>query len=182
MRTDSLISGEKRRRLFGLIVLAPTRSLGVRELARELNVSPAFVSGYFKALARKGLLTRDGKPDFSSPLLRGLKLLYNIELLWPLANAISKNRLVLGIGVYGSWAFGTNTGESDLDLWVKAKRPLSLAETAKLKLEADGFSSSDVSFLILEREKLQSLKKASPPFYYALANSFLLSGEPLDIV
>jgi len=88
-----------------------------------------------------------------------------------------------GIGIYGSWARGTNTRESDLDLWI-------LVDTYSrdLEFQVAGFQHElahvlgyEVHTLILTKEKVRDLSRKDAPFYEEFRRDYVvIRGEGID--
>jgi len=87
----------------------------------------------------------------------------------------------LGVGVYGSWASGTNKEDSDIDVWVKIKERIGEEVVAGISKQLNKKMKSKVELLILDPEKIEVLKKEDPIFYYSLVfGSIVLHGEALE--
>ncbi len=90
----------------------------VNQVSIETGVTKGLVSRYLKYVHGVGLLTKSKQSyqlkDCANT--RAIKLLLNL-------NKINIESLdtdwITGIGIFGSWAQGTNTNESDLDVWIK---------------------------------------------------------------
>ena len=88
---------------------------------------------------------------------------------------------VKGLGLYGSWARGTNHQESDLDLWIRADSLPFESDLARLQKDLSRQVESEVNLLVLTPEKLERLKREDKPFYNSLVmSSVTLKGEPLE--
>jgi len=88
---------------------------------------------------------------------------------------------LLGAGVYGSWANGTNKEDSDVDVWVKIKERVGEELVAGVSRQLNKKMKSKVELLILDPEKIEVLKKEDPIFYYSLVfGSIVLHGEALE--
>ncbi len=94
-----------------------------REVARQLGISSGSANRALNELFSSGVVTRrrEGKMyfyslDFSNAAITEFKKIINLLLIEPLIAKLKKvsNRIVL----YGSCAQGTDTSESDLDLFV----------------------------------------------------------------
>ena len=108
------------------------------------------------------------------------KRLINITLL---EASLSFPDWARGIGIYGSWARGTNTIESDLDLWIIVKNyhPDLEFTIAEFEHNLSNTLECEVHSLILTKEKLKNISKEDPPFYSRLMNDTItLMGENLD--
>lgn len=97
-----------------------------RELARRLGISYGSANRALNELYSTGAVTRrrEGKMyfyliDSSTAAVMEFKKMINLMLVEPLVEELKKmsNRIVL----YGSCALGTDTSESDLDLFVVSK-------------------------------------------------------------
>jgi predicted nucleotidyltransferase len=94
-----------------------------REVARKLGISYGSANRALNELFSSGVVSRrrEGKMyfysiDFSNAVLTEFKKMVNLLLIEPLVEELKRmtNRVVL----YGSCAFGTDTSESDLDLFI----------------------------------------------------------------
>jgi predicted nucleotidyltransferase len=172
MRTN--ISSKKRKKLMELILGNPERVPGVREAAKECGLSPALVSVFISELAGEGFIKR-GKLDLGNPELRALRVLFNVEKVAPAYEAIRKEFGATGMGIYGSWASGTNTVASDLDIWVRVKDEKKRVE---IRERLQGLIKGvRVEAVLLTEGKIAEMKEKNPVFYSALFYSFLIGGE-----
>jgi predicted nucleotidyltransferase len=86
-----------------------------------------------------------------------------------------------GLGLYGSWARGTNHQESDLDIWIRADSLPPESVLARLQRDLSHQADSEVNLLVLTPEKLERLKIDDAPFYNSLVmSSVTLIGGPLE--
>jgi predicted nucleotidyltransferase len=178
MRT--LISSKKRKNLLRLLLDDPEERMGIRAAARACHLSPASVSVFVASLEKEGMFRR-GRPDVENPELRALKTLFNIEKVAPLFTLVKRKFDAKGMGVYGSWAKGTNTSASDLDLWImldKEPTPSKTAEIRQCLREATG--TVDISIVFLTKQKLDVLRKKDSVFYSMLFHSYYIGGEKID--
>ncbi len=81
------------------------------------------------------------------------------------------------MGLYGSWARGTNHQESDLDVWIRADSLPPESMLARLQRDLSQQADSEVNLLVLTPEKLERLKKEDKPFY----NSLVLNSVTLKV-
>jgi len=168
-------------RAIDFILSNPTREIRVRELARQLKVSPAHISKTLKILRKRDVL-KDGKVDMSNPYVKALKIFLNIKKLAE-KNVPDKLKSlgVAGAGVYGSWASGTNYEDSDLDIWVKAGKHPGEVRVASLLADLRKSVGSNVQILVLTPERLARLRKEDPIFYFSLVyGSMLIYGEAIE--
>ncbi len=152
----------------------------VNNVSNGTGVTKGLVSRYLRFLHEAGLLTKSGKSY--APLdcahTRAVKLLINL-------NKISMKKLDLkwatGIGIFGSWAQGTNSYESDLDIWVKVDMYPTEYQLAHLQGDIHEMTGVEVNMLVLTPEKLRSIRESDPPFYNSLLRtSVVLRGASID--
>jgi len=172
---------KEKERTIDFILSNPTREIRVRELARQLRVSPAHVSKTLKALRKHNVL-KDGKVDLSNPYVKALKIFFNIKKLAE-KNIPDKLRLlgIAGAGIYGSWASGTNHEDSDLDIWIKVDKHPGEVRVASISVDLRKTVGSNVQILVLTPERLARLRKEDPLFYFSLVyGSMLIYGEAIE--
>jgi predicted nucleotidyltransferase len=177
---SELLSSEERIRL--LRYALTTSPFTVTEAAREAGVNKGLASRYLALLVGEGYLERDGRDFFwiDNPKTRSLKAFLNVEAL---EKQFDLPDWAIGIGLYGSWATGTNTSESDLDLWLLVEEisPETDLEVARLERDLSAAIGSEVTILVLTREKLSVLREEDPPFYISLMRETkTLAGERLE--
>ena len=153
---------------------------GVTEISKETGVSKGLVSRFLDYLNNNGLLERHERKysPKNSAKTKEIKVLLNLD-------KISLNQRNLdwadAIGIYGSWASGTNTMESDFDVWVKVEKYPPEKNISKLNKDLRNMTETEVNMLILTPEKLETLNKTDKPFYNSLLrNSIILKGESLE--
>jgi|GEM_PF-198603 len=164
---------EERIRILRHISLRQSATVGAVALAA--GVSKGLASSYLNMLVSEGLLRRENRTfqRGDTPLWPAIKRLMNLDLL--------KDTIVLpewarGIGIYGSWAGGTNTTESDLDLWVlvDTASPDTEIRAAELEGTIATHTHCEVNILILDR--VRHLREHDRPFYTALITGHLTLG------
>ena len=177
---SELLSSEERIRL--LRYALTTSPFTVTEAAREAGVNKGLASRYLAILVEEGYLERDGR-DFSvidGAKTRSLKAFLNVAAL---EERVSLPEWAIGIGLYGSWSTGTNTSESDLDLWLLVEEicPDTELEAARLERDLSAAIGCEVAILLLTRDKLASLREEDLPFYISLMREMkTLAGESLE--
>ncbi len=179
METQKLLSTPERARMLEHLLANPGEKLQVRSIAKKLGISPATVSKYLWILRKKRIV--DGTVDIRRPLARALKILLNIEKL---DNAAEKLKTIprgtKGIGVYGSWANGMNTENSDIDIWLLSDSPMAEIELARMQAHLKNSLKAECSILAVTPHKLAQMKEKDPVMYYSLVNSFVLWGAGID--
>lgn len=157
-----------------------SRTITVTEISKDTGVSKGLVSRYLNEMKEEGLLERKGRNYYqiNQPITRAIKVFLNLNILrW---NEITAE-WIESAALYGSWASGTNTEESDVDIWIKTGENPSEDELNLLYKNLKIQTASEVNILILTPEKLESIKKTDPPFYHSLQrNSLLLEGELIE--
>ena len=109
---------------------------------------------------------------------KATRLLLNVEKMDLFALSLGSSR---GLGLYGSWARGTNHLDSDLDVWIRADSLHSESELARLQRDFGLQAETEVNLLVLTPEKLERLTRDYIPFYNSLIyNSMTLRGEPIE--
>jgi len=104
-------------------VLHPGQSFYEREIARKADLSPSSTHHVLVRLYRAGAINRkqNGRMYFYSidktnPYLKEFKVLANLLLLELLVERLK--RLSHKIVLFGSWAEGSDTEDSDIDLFI----------------------------------------------------------------
>jgi predicted nucleotidyltransferase len=156
------------------------KNFTVNQVSRETGVTKGLVSRYLRYLHETGLVSKTGKLYSPSDCAhtRAIKLLINL-------NRISMDKLNLewatGIGLFGSWAQGTNSSESDLDIWVRVDMYPTEYQLAYLQGDMREMTHAEVNLLVLTPEKLLSIQESDLPFYNSLLRtSVILSGDLID--
>jgi predicted nucleotidyltransferase len=127
-----------------------------------------------------GLLQKEGREysPHDSAHSRAIKLLLNLQRIDLSALSLGSAR---GLGLYGSWARGTNHQDSDLDVWIRADSLPPESELARLQRDLGLQADTEVNLLVLTPEKLEGLKREDPPFYNSLVyHSVILLGDPIE--
>lgn len=165
-----------------LTFILERENVGVEETAKLLGRSKGFVSQFFSLLEEEGILKKVGRKYrvLESPKVKALKILLNIARI---ADILEKNRKnwMLSVGVYGSFARGENTEDSDLDIWIVVDSYPNEREVARVEKEISKETGKQTHLLILTREKIERLRKEDPVFYCELVNSFVIWGEGIEL-
>jgi len=151
----------------------------VSETARKLNLSKGLVSKYFDILVNEKMLKKKENIFLiaNNSKTKAMKIMLNVLSI---PQIFSKYKFVKAVGLYGSSAKGTNTKESDIDLWIKIEKTKD-EEIAKLNSELSN-KIEGVALLVLTDEKIKELKKSDLTFYHSLYfGSIILYGEENEI-
>jgi len=182
METEKVLGTKERVKVLEFILDNPSKKASVRGLSKTLGLSPSHLSKTIRILEKNSIL-KGNRINLENPLVRNLKTMFNLKKLLEM-KVVEKSRLVIkdmkGIGVYGSWASGTNTEDSDIDLWIKSRRVIEEKSLAKIHTFIITKTGSEVSILSLWPGKIEELKK-DKTFYYSLHfGSIILWGENID--
>ncbi|MBI5036717.1 nucleotidyltransferase domain-containing protein [Candidatus Micrarchaeota archaeon] len=175
----NLTATEERRRLLRAAI-GKKENIRVGQLAKDAKTSKGLASAYVKELQRAKIIVK-GKAGFNLNdcfLTRQVKRLENISRI----DAAELKKLnPKTIILYGSWAEGTNTRESDVDLCVVSSKPIPESKIATVSGEMSRKIGAEVHILLMDEAKKASLKNNSTGFYYNLAyKSILLEGERFE--
>jgi predicted nucleotidyltransferase len=150
----------------------------VQQIAGKTGISKGLASQYLALLEREGLLARKNDRTYRvilSARTAAIKRILNIDRILVF---FKKPAWARGTGMYGSWAEGTNTEESDLDLWIFVKESPAGTAVAETERTVSRALSVEVHLLVLSREKIESMKKSDEPFYRLFSRqSVTLEGE-----
>jgi len=113
-------------KVLSLLVKFSDQEFYEREVARKLGISAGSANRALNELYSDGAITRKRKGkmyfysiDSSNAIITKFKKIVNLMLIEPLVEELKKisSRILL----YGSCALGTDTSESDLDLFIVSK-------------------------------------------------------------
>ena len=175
-----LFKTEERIRI--LRYVAGQRQVTTTAVAGASGTSKPLVSRYLRLLVKGGFCTQRGRAYTWNENARSLavKRLLNFDLL---AAAVPLPEWSRGIGIYGSYAEGTNTADSDLDLWVLVDEytPDLEIPAARVEKDASAAAGTEANLLILTPERLSDLRETDQPFYTSLIRSSVtLEGASID--
>lgn len=114
-------------KVLNYLLAHPGRHFHEREIARKTGISYGSANGVLNKLHKDGILQQRGEGrmryysiDTSKTFIKELKILNNLLLLEPLAEKLKAHahKVVL----FGSWASGTDTDESDIDLFITTSK------------------------------------------------------------
>lgn len=173
---SEIFSSKKRIQILDYILYQET--VTVSSVVKGLSLSKGFVSEYLSLLHQNNILLKNkGYHPSNNPLTTVIKIILNVNKI---QLSKIKKPYMIGIGLYGSWANGTNTMKSDLDIWIKTEKYPDEKELASLSKILREMTNSDIQLLVITPQKLEQIKKDTP-FYSSLRyNSRLLWGESID--
>jgi len=157
----------------------------VRELARALKLGVGTVSESLRELHEAGLVNREerGKiviyrAEMKSPLLRELKVCFNLMELNSLMLRLSESGAVSRMILFGSCAKGEDILESDIDLLIETNNPH--AVSALLESAQEGLER-ELSPIILSPEEFMALKRKDRPLYERIMDGKVLFEENIGV-
>lgn len=150
-----------------LAALAEQES-SLRELAERVNCSPAKIHQAISLFKRDGLVTTKRLknrllilPDRKNPLYRRVKALINISKIINAKGYAPLKKIGL-LGVYGSYAQGTDDKESDIDLLIVTdKKEMELRDAIRILEKELG---KKINPLVKTRKQLGELEKEDKEF------------------
>ena len=179
---SSLFSTKEREKVLAYVLDNPSKAHRVRDVAKKLSVSVGSISGYFAFLKEQKILKRKGNDfyvNLDSPLTKTVKQMLNVVNLD--VSPLKKIPACTGIGVYGSWAKGTNNENSDIDMWVRVERKPGEEVIAKVSRQMREKMERDVQILVIDPAKNKTLRETDPIFYYSMVyGSVVLYGKSLQ--
>ena len=120
----------------------PNQEFNVREISRILEIAPATASSQLRLLAEKSILKERKernfqlyRADIESENYRDIKLYYNIRKIRSsgLINEINKFYLKPTIVLFGSFLYGLDNEESDIDIVIISEKIKSLSNKEKFE-------------------------------------------------
>jgi len=150
----------------------------MREIAKEAKVSPAQVHKYLRILEKAGVAK--GTVLLENPNVHAIRLAQNLEGLEK-AGLVGMLRKkipgVRGVGIFGSWARGTNLEKSDIDVWVRVGKEPEVLKAAEVRKELEKKLGAGVDLVFLDEKRLKGHMEKNPVFYFSLHYSIVLWGK-----
>lgn len=180
MNISKLLSTEKKLSILNHIIFKIQPFL-ISNIGRELNISDGYISKYFNSLTQENILAKSVKGFVvqENRIVEILKILLNLISID--TKIFKKYSFIKSVGLYGSMVKGKNTELSDIDMWILITNT---EETKLAKLTQELKKKySKINPLLLTPQKIQTLKKEDPVFYYSLYfGSIIIWGEGLEHV
>ncbi|MCK4399468.1 winged helix-turn-helix transcriptional regulator [Candidatus Bathyarchaeota archaeon] len=179
MNISMVFSTEQRVKILKHVIFE-TGTISVNEVSRETGTSKGLVSKYLNHLAEEGILIKcnNAYQVAQSPGTKAARILLSLNSID--TRNFKNHPVVRSAGLYGSAVKGTNTRESDVDMWIlhTSASPEQLSKVTKTLA-----SHGNVRPLYLTTEKIKNMEEDDPIFYYSLMfGSVTLYGEPLDAI
>ena len=159
----------------------PRNSYYVRELSKLLSISTGSASAQLRNLQEAGLISSEQKgrtllfrAAISHPVVREAKVFATLMELSPLNS--SEKSPVLRMILFGSCAFGEDSEESDIDLYIETTdRPV----VKTLLARTESGISRKISPIIVSPEEAIQLRIRDRPLFERISAGKILVGEPL---
>ena len=164
METHILFSTRERAKILREAVYS-IKPLTVAKLAKKLQLSKSVVSKFLGMLTKEKIVRRKGAGYVvvESPQTVAVRLLFNISSF---DRALFSYPFVKAVGIYGSWAKGRNTVDSDIDMWIKVGRA-GTADLAALQHRLMKIFPK-IKILFIDEEKVEHIKVKNPLFFHSL--------------
>ena len=179
MNIQKMFSTNERIKILNYIMEDPTETYRVNDVSRKLKLSKGIVSGYFNLLLKQNILKKKGNIFLVNlnPLSRTIKILLNLNEIdiKPVLKLKPK-----AVGLYGSWAQGTNNKESDIDLWIRFDKTIKQEKIAEAQGKMRDKLKYEVNILCLDPERLEKIKRDKLFFHSLVFGSIILYGEGLE--
>jgi len=179
---SKIFSTKQREMILDHMLNNPSTGYRVRELSKNFAVSVGSVSQFLSILKENRILIRKRDVfyvDTKNALTKALKIILNVGNIE--FAVLKKVPGLLGVGLYGSWANGTNKEDSDIDIWLKIKERIGEEVVAGVSRQLNNKMNRKVQLLVLDPDKIELLKKEDPIFFYSLVfGSVVLYGEVLE--
>jgi len=157
--------------------LKTNKEIHVKELARQLKVSPQTANYYLKFYKKEGILKERRKGNLllyslmDNSLTRQLKIVYILDILFDFSKNFCKENNITSLVLYGSHASGTYDENSDIDLLV-------ISQNKKLKLEEikrlEKRLKKEVKIEVFSLGEWRSLKNKKDKFIQSLLSNYIL--------
>lgn len=164
-------------------VIYQTGPVSVVKVAEELKVSKGLVSKFLKLLEKEGVLRREGEKYFVRDGVNtvALRILLNLNGLDK--PFFSKYKFVKSVGLFGSTVNGTNTIESDMDMWVYIDGEMDNRKLFDLTLAIRKEFGNIINPLYFNKEKINIWEKDNMVIYQSiLMGSLTVYGEGIQTV
>lgn len=150
-----------------------------RQIARKLGIGYSSANGALNELYSADVINRrrEGRMYFysvdrSSPIVIAYKKLVNLLLIEPLTEKLknTSNRIIL----YGSCAQGTDTSESDVDLFVVSNKKDMILETVGNFKFTQGFEDIHIQAIVKTPVELLQMKGPEQAFIEEVERGIVL--------
>lgn len=158
-KAEKIIFATSQQKVLLYLVDHPTDEFTEKEITGKIDVKKSAVNIALRALADAGLISRRkiGRmslymADLRNNIVREIKIARNILKISSLISELKKtsDKIVL----FGSVAYGTNTNDSDVDLFVLSAKPDSIR-----KIINDSSFSEKIQLIVKSPKEMIAVKK-----------------------
>ncbi len=158
--TSSLVSTNAQK-VLDFLIQNPGRQFLANEVEKATGVSRAGVNFVLRKLAGEKLVLREKKAKIyfysvgqNNPIIKQLKVLGTIVLLYPLINKLKEHsqKIIL----FGSCARGENMDSSDIDLFILSNSSIAIKEEierSRFEKKIQPVIRNSTQFVKMEKEK-----------------------------
>ncbi len=153
-----------------------SKLMHTRRVAEEAGVSTGEASTVLRALERSNLLLvedvgnmRSYRINLANPIARQWKVLFNITRLKPLTEELV--RITDQVVLFGSAAEGTDTGESDIDLFILTQHERMVKEALR---RFEKRSDRHLSPIIMNAQGYARLRRQDEALYENISRGKVL--------
>ncbi len=169
-------------RVLSLFVANPDKVFYSREISKKIKISLGAASNALRLLEKNNVLTSEKKGKTSlyalklpNEYLERFKILNTLLTLEPLVEKL-KN-ISRSIILYGSYATGTFTSDSDLDLFIiSEKRDETLKAIANFKAN----TVFEIKPVVKKQAEWMQLEKSDPEFFGEVNRGIILWEKPIN--
>src|SRR3989338_8799934 len=154
MNITELFSSYERVKIMENIIYK-TEPFTVNKTAKELKLSKGLLSKFLRILVKNNILKKQ-RNNFKvedNLNVKKVKIFLNLDSL---DFDFNKYPFIKGVGLYGSYAKGTNTEASDIDVWMSLNNA-SEKDLSNLKNKLRD-KYNNINILFLDKNKLEKLK------------------------
>ncbi len=146
----------------------------IREISESTGTSPAQVHQAIKIFKKLGFIKEKKLKnkkllslDLNNLLLGKIRQLINIHSMLNHGSFKELNKHGI-VGIYGSFAAGKDTPQSDIDMWIYTKNHENVMELKNITRRIEKNFRKEVKLLLLTDKKIKDLKENDPEFYFRL--------------
>lgn len=180
MNIEKLLSTKERIKTLSYIIYK-SEHISVNKVAKDVKLSKGLISKYLDSLTKEDILKRaNGKFLVKNGIqTKAIRIFLNLNMFD--VNFFKKYKFVKSAGLYGSLVKGTNTEDSDIDIWIFVEN---VDEDNLARLTAElGKTFGNAKPLYLTKEKFKILKKRDATFYHSLIfGSVIIYGDDIEAV
>jgi predicted nucleotidyltransferase len=169
-----------------LRMLSNNDFLYLREISDKANIPPATVHQALKLFRNLGFIQERSEKNKkivslsrNNLILKKTKSLVNIYILFNNAWFKKLNRQGI-VGVYGSYAHGSDDAGSDIDMWIFTDSGIGLPGLQPIIKNIENDVKREIRLMLLTKSKLERIRKSDPEFYFRIRFGSVYSGEVFD--